>query len=127
MTTSTQAYDAHAPAGTAPRPLSELAPGSRAIITAVGASASTAPNAASQRLARRLQDLGIMPGRPIETLRRAPLGDPTVFLVADYELCLRKREAALIQVVDPATIPGEDPSTSPTPDRATGHSGQEAR
>lgn len=127
MTTSTQAYDAHAPAGTAPRPLSELRPGSRAIITAVGASASTAPNAASQRLARRLQDLGIMPGRPITVLRRAPLGDPTVFLVADYELCLRKREAALIQVVDPVTIPGDDPSTSPTPDRATGHSGQEAR
>ncbi|BDA64089.1 FeoA family protein [Actinomyces capricornis] len=117
MTTSTQAHGAQA--GASPRPLSELAPGSRAIITAVGASASTTPSSAAQHLARRMQDLGIVPGRPIEALRRAPLGDPTVFLVADYELCLRKRDAALIQVADPAALPGDGPTT--------GHNGQEER
>ena len=109
MSTSTQAYDAHAPASPAPHPLSELGPGSRATITAVGAgtppmtrptghsSAPAGPEGAL-RLARRLQDLGMVPGRTVEVLRRAPLGDPTVFLVADYELCLRKRDAALVQV-----------------------------
>lgn len=107
MSTSTQAYDAHAPAGPAPRPLSELRPGSRAIITAIGAASPPAARPASHaaagpqaapRLTRRLQDLGMVPGRTVEVLRRAPLGDPTVFLVADYELCLRKRDAALVQV-----------------------------
>ncbi|MBO3725074.1 ferrous iron transport protein A [Actinomyces bowdenii] len=133
MTTSTQARDAQAPVGAAPRPLSELRPGSRAIITAVGPSGPAAPSAAERHLTRRLQDLGIMPGRPIKVLRRAPLGDPTVFLVADYELCLRKRDAALIQVADPAAAPGSGRHSGPAAHRApgrastAGRSGQEER
>ena len=30
--------------------------------------------------------------------RRAPLGDPTTYTVADYCLSLRRREAALVMV-----------------------------
>ena len=31
-------------------------------------------------------------------LRRAPLGDPVVYRVADYELCLRRHEARMVHV-----------------------------
>lgn len=47
---------------------------------------------------RRLQDLGFRVGESVEYLRRAPMGDPVVFRVCDYEMCLRRREAALIRV-----------------------------
>ena len=46
----------------------------------------------------RMQDLGLRVGESIEFIRRAPLGDPLVFRVCDYELCLRKRDAKLVQV-----------------------------
>ena len=39
-----------------------------------------------------------MPGRTVTPLRRAPLGDPVVYRVADYELCLRRQEARMVQV-----------------------------
>ena len=31
-------------------------------------------------------------------MRRAPLGDPVVYRVADYELCLRRHEARIVRV-----------------------------
>ena len=39
-----------------------------------------------------------MPGRTVTPLRRAPLGDPVVYRVADYELCLRRHEARMVHV-----------------------------
>ena len=39
-----------------------------------------------------------MPGRTVTPLRRAPLGDPVVYRVADYELCLRRHEARMVNV-----------------------------
>lgn len=71
--------------------LSSLRRGTRARIRSVS-------TARGDRLARRLIDLGLEPGRPVEVVRRAPLGDPTVYRVADYELCLRRHDAALVQV-----------------------------
>lgn len=49
-------------------------------------------------LIRRLRNLGFVPGRIATPLRRAPMGDPVVYRVSDYELCLRRHEARLIQV-----------------------------
>lgn len=49
-------------------------------------------------LAHRLQDLGFVPGATVEVVRRAPLGDPVLYRVCDYEICLRKAQAAAIQV-----------------------------
>lgn len=46
----------------------------------------------------RLQDLGFRPGEEVEFVRKAPMGDPVVFRVCDYEMCLRRREARLINV-----------------------------
>ena len=53
---------------------------------------------ASGPIIRRLSNLGFVPGRVVTPLRRAPLGDPVVYRVADYELCLRRHEARIIQV-----------------------------
>ena len=53
---------------------------------------------ADDPIAKRLSNLGFVPGRTVTPLRRAPLGDPVVYRVSDYELCLRRQEARLIQV-----------------------------
>ena len=53
---------------------------------------------ADDPISKRLSNLGFVPGRTVTPLRRAPLGDPVVYLVADYELCLRRHEARMVQV-----------------------------
>ena len=53
---------------------------------------------ADDPIAKRLSNLGFVPGRIVTPLRRAPLGDPVVYRVADYELCLRRQEARMVQV-----------------------------
>ena len=60
---------------------------------------------ASGPIIRRLSNLGFVPGRVVTPLRRAPLGDPAVSRVADYELCLRHHEARIVRV---ETIPTAD-------------------
>lgn len=49
-------------------------------------------------IARRLGDLGMRRGARVEVIRRAPLGDPTVFELCDYQLCLRQTESARVRV-----------------------------
>jgi Fe2+ transport system protein FeoA len=70
-------------------PLSELAPGSRAVIERVDASLSSG---------RRLCDLGFVPETEIEVVRRAPLGDPIAYEVRGTRLCLRRSEARHVWV-----------------------------
>ena len=53
---------------------------------------------ADDPIAKRLSNLGFVPGRTVTPLRRAPLGDPVVYRVADYELCLRRHEARMVHV-----------------------------
>ncbi|NDR53012.1 FeoA family protein [Actinomyces sp. 565] len=89
-------------------PLATLPRGTRARITAVSADRGEA-------LSRRLADLGFEPGRMIEVGRRAPLGDPTVYHVADYEISLRHQDAALVSVavVAPARAASASPDSAP--------------
>jgi ferrous iron transport protein A len=72
--------------------LAQLAPGRRA--TVVG----TLPRANSV-IASRLGQLGFRATAQVDVIRRAPLGDPTIYRIQDTELCLRRREAQLIAVV----------------------------
>lgn len=72
--------------------LAQLPPGQRA--TVVG----TVPQATAA-VANRLAQLGFRATARVEVIRRAPLGDPTIYRVQDTELCLRRREAQLIVVV----------------------------
>lgn len=46
----------------------------------------------------RLRDLGFLPGTRVEVERRAPLGDPTVYVLRGTRLCLRSAEAHGIEV-----------------------------
>ena len=72
--------------------LAQLAPGRRATIV------GTVPRA-NPAVANRLGQLGFRARAQVDVIRRAPLGDPTIYRVHDTELCLRHREARLIEVV----------------------------
>ena len=75
--------------------LAQLPPGRRATIV------GTVPQATSA-VANRLRQLGFRAMAQVDVIRRAPLGDPTIYRVQDTELCLRHREAQLIEVVPEA-------------------------
>lgn len=49
-------------------------------------------------LRRRIVDMGVVRGTPIEVVKVAPLGDPIELKVKGYHLSLRKEEAAAINV-----------------------------
>jgi len=46
--------------------------------------------------ARRLMELGFLPGSTVELSRRSPFGDPSVFRIDDAEIALRRETARLI-------------------------------
>lgn len=48
-------------------------------------------------LRRRLLDLGFVPGGSVFIVRRAPLGEPTAYLVRGALIALREEEAAMIK------------------------------
>jgi ferrous iron transport protein A len=74
--------------------LSTLKPGARGVIVALDHDGDVQ----SQALSRRLVDLGFAPGTDIEVVRKAPAGDPFVYRVRGYEICLRSRQASTILV-----------------------------
>ena len=47
---------------------------------------------------RRIMDMGITKGVEVYVRKVAPLGDPIEVTVRDYELSLRKADAAMIEV-----------------------------
>ncbi|GLK99235.1 hypothetical protein GCM10017581_009760 [Dactylosporangium matsuzakiense] len=51
-------------------------------------------------VARRLEDLGLTSGTTVDVVRRAPLRDPVVYRVKDYELCLRRAQAACVLALE---------------------------
>ena len=48
--------------------------------------------------ARRLFDLGLIPGVEVTMVRRAPLRDPVIYRVGDYEIALRRAQSRCIHV-----------------------------
>ncbi|MEJ5301533.1 MAG: FeoA family protein [Thermodesulforhabdaceae bacterium] len=53
---------------------------------------------ATGELGRRVRDMGLTPGTPIEIQGRAPLKDPVAIKVRDFRLTLRNNEADYIEV-----------------------------
>jgi len=51
-------------------------------------------------LRRRLLDMGLTPKTLISVIKVAPMGDPLVLSLRNYELTLRKEDAARIEVED---------------------------
>ena len=69
--------------------LKELKIGGCAKITAVGGSGA---------LRQHFLDMGIIPGVEVEMIKLAPMGDPMEIRIFNYELTLRKEEAAQIEI-----------------------------
>lgn len=49
-------------------------------------------------VARRLMEMGVVPGAPVRVIKAAPLGDPLEIRVRGYHLALRRAEAQTITV-----------------------------
>jgi ferrous iron transport protein A len=65
----------------------------------VGASARVLAVNGSGPVARRLMEMGVVPGAPVRVVKAAPLGDPLEVRVRNYHLALRRAEARTITVV----------------------------
>ena len=50
-------------------------------------------------LSVKLMEMGCLPGEEIKLERIAPMGDPIAVFVSGYQMSLRKREAATIELV----------------------------
>lgn len=51
-----------------------------------------------ESLKNRLMGMGWIPGKTIQVVRRAPMGDPTIYLVDSTKIFLREEESRLIRV-----------------------------
>ena len=69
--------------------LCDLDPGGEAVVVDVDCQGP---------VGRRLLDLGLLPETHVKLLRRAPLGDPILFELRGYRLCLRGVDAARVRV-----------------------------
>lgn len=69
--------------------LTDLPVGKRARVTAVHGSG---------RVTRRLMEMGVLPGVPIQIVKSAPFGDPIEVRVRGYSLAMRRSEADAIEV-----------------------------
>lgn len=69
--------------------LSQLAPEQMAVVEGVDSASA---------IARRLLDLGFIPGSRVAAVRRAPLGSPTEYEIRGTRICLRDSEAKRIRV-----------------------------
>jgi ferrous iron transport protein A len=67
-------------------------------LLAPGDSATVARIEGDPAIARRLMELGLVPGTTVAMVRCAPLGDPLELTVRGVHLSLRRREARSIHV-----------------------------
>ena len=73
--------------------LSELKPGQSGIITKILGHGA---------FRKRVMEMGFVKEREIKVLLQAPLADPIKYKIMDYEVSLRRAEAALIEITDPS-------------------------
>ena len=71
------------------RTLDDLRPGEAGVIVRIDREGS---------VARRLMELGLVPGTAVEVVRYAPLGDPMELRIRRIHISIRRREAARIHV-----------------------------
>ena len=115
MATAVSPHSTTTPAGAGAAPpsthtcLSDLRLGTSARVIALQEDTAEDP------ISQRLSNLGFVPGRTVTPLRRAPLGDPVVYRVADYELCLRRHEARIVRVETIAEAEAEEETSSTEP------------
>ena len=76
------------------RSLDQLLIGQSAVVNHVGG---------GRQVSRRLMEMGLLPGTRVETIRRAPLGDPLKIRLRGYLLSLRLADAAQITLAPEAS------------------------
>ena len=91
------------------RTLDQLSIGERAVVHRVDC---------ERRIGCRLMEMGLLPGTPIEMVRRAPLGDPLKIRLRGYLLSMRRTEAAGVSLAPG----GEAPVAAATPAYGNGTS-----
>ena len=67
-------------------------------ILPIGAQARVTGVSGTGAVARRLIEMGVVPGAPVRVIKAAPLGDPIEIRVRGYHLALRRTEAQTISV-----------------------------
>lgn len=65
----------------------------------IGAGARVVAIDGAGAVARRLMEMGVVPGAPVSVVKAAPLGDPLEVRVRGYHLALRRAEARTIAVI----------------------------
>lgn len=70
-------------------PLGSLTPGESGIVSRVSC---------TRGVARRLLEMGLLPGTRVEVVRVAPFGDPIELTLRGYALSIRRAEAMQIEV-----------------------------
>jgi len=68
-----------------------------------GASATIIELQGDDAATRRLMELGLLPGEPIELIGRAPFGDPLAVLIRGTRIALRSTDARRIRIRLPPT------------------------
>ncbi|MDG2051332.1 MAG: FeoA family protein [Myxococcota bacterium] len=74
--------------------LSEIRPGSECEVMGVDL---------GDAAGRRMLDLGFLPGTRVQVLRRAPLGDPSLYALRGFQLCLREADSRHVRVTRKAS------------------------
>jgi ferrous iron transport protein A len=69
----------------------------------IGSGGTVRSISGSRAVSRRLMEMGMLPGTFVEVVRIAPMGDPIVLRLRNYQLSIRKAEAIDI-LIDPATV-----------------------
>ena len=64
----------------------------------IGASASVERLWCERSVARRLMEMGLLPGTTVEVQRIAPLGDPIELRLRGFSLSIRRSEAERIEI-----------------------------
>ena len=54
--------------------------------------------ATKSELRRRLMDIGLVEGTPVECIRKSPAGDPKAYLIRGAVVALRREDAATVLV-----------------------------
>lgn len=83
--------------GGGPRTAADLSPGEGAVLDRLDL---------PEDVARRLMEMGFVPGQRLVAARRAPSGDPRVFRVDGSEVALRKETAVRLLLRPDGTEPG---------------------
>ena len=54
---------------------------------------------------KRVMEMGFVRGKQVEVIKSAPLQDPIEYKILDYKISLRRKEAALIEIIPSDEFP----------------------